>query len=135
MIDVGKITEIFDSIFPKSGVKIVDVEDSSARIIMEEKKAFLRPGNTVAGPVLMMLADTVVYIAILGKFGEDGMHFVTSNLNINFLARVHPGDITAVAKLVKAGSRLVTADVEIFDQRDQMVAKATVNYMAVLSAR
>ncbi len=135
MTNLQDVKSIFKVIFPEHSFEIVDVSEGMAKIVMPEKRAFLRPGNSIAGPVLMMMADSVVYAAILGKFGEQGMHYVTSNLNINFLARAQPGEIVAKARLLKAGSRQVSADVEMFDHRDVMVAKAMVSYMAVASAR
>lgn len=135
MADLQSVKSIFKAIFPEHGFEIVEISDGMAKIVMPEKRAFLRPGNSIAGPVLMMLADSVVYAAILGKFGEQGMHYVTSNLSISFLARAQPGEIVVTARLLRAGSRQVSADVEIFDHRDEMVAKAMVSYMAVASAR
>ena len=117
-------------------MEIRQIDEHGAVAAMPERSDFLRPGNSVAGPVIMTLCDAVVYLAILGHYGtNEGLHVVTSNLNIHFLARAVPGEIVAHCKLVKAGSRLVTADVEVFDHRQLIVAKATVSYMAVSSAR
>ena len=50
----------------------------------------LRPGVTVSGPVLMMVADVALYIAILGEIGIVTLT-VTTSLNINFLRKPSAG--------------------------------------------
>src|SRR5262245_21427219 len=44
---------------------------------------------------MFMLADFAVYVAIIAALGEIGLQAVTTNLNINFLAKPKPRDLIA----------------------------------------
>ena len=88
----------------------------------------LRPGNIVAGPTLMGLADHVAYALVLAHIGPVAMA-VTSALNFHFLRACEPMVITADARLLRLGKRLVVSDVLIWTTSpDRPVAQATVTY-------
>ena len=44
---------------------------------------------------MFTLADFGVYVAIIAALGEAGIDAVTTNLNINFLAKPEPRDLVA----------------------------------------
>ena len=92
------------------------------------KEDFLRPGGTISGPILMALADYAMWGAIMSK-AERVQMALTTNLNINFLIRPEPGDIIAVAKVIKLGKRLAVGAVELFgNERNDLVAHVTCTY-------
>lgn len=92
------------------------------------KEDFLRPGGTVSGPIMMALADYAMWGAIMNRTERVQMA-VTSNLNINFLIRPEPGDIVALAKVIKLGKRLAVGTVELFgNEKDDLVAHVTCTY-------
>jgi len=70
---------------------------------------FLRPGGSVAGPIMMGLADAAFYAVILANIGPVELA-VTTNLSINFLRKPPPGDLTATARLLKLGKRLAVCE-------------------------
>ena len=54
---------------------------------------------------------------------------ITTNMTMNFLSRPQPGDMIAHARLIKLGTRLAVAEVELYsDGRPDMVAHATATY-------
>ncbi len=92
------------------------------------KEDFLRPGGTISGPVLMALADYAMWGAIMSR-AEQVQMALTTNLNINFLARPEPGDIIAVAKVMKMGKRLAVGAVDLFGNcGNELVAHVTCTY-------
>ena len=92
------------------------------------KEDYLRPGGTISGPIMMALADYAMFGAIMSRAGQAHMA-MTTNLNINFLIRPQPGDIVAVANLMKLGKRLAVGSVDLFgnNQKD-LVAHVTCTY-------
>ena len=74
------------------------------------REGLLRPGGTISGPTMMMLADFAMYCAVLAAIGPVPLA-VTINLSINFLRRPEPRDLVAEAKLIKLGSRLAVGEV------------------------
>jgi len=133
-LDVKRIEELIDAHFPQihSGGRNMVVEDVGfrcARVRMKANPRNTRPGGTVSGPAMFALADFSIYVAVIATLGEAGIEAVTSNLNINFLARPEPHDMTAEVKLVRMGRRLAVGEVEIYSAGvPDMVAHATATY-------
>lgn len=110
------------------GIRIEELGEGSARARVPYRVEFLRPGGTIAGPVMMAAADFVMYAAVLSKIGMVPLA-VTTNLNINFLRRPKPGDVVAEARLIKLGRRLAVGEVHIYIDGDcEMVAHVTSTY-------
>lgn len=110
------------------GPRVEYLADGFARLRQPYRKEFLRPGGTIAGPVLMGLADLALYAAVLSKLGRVELA-VTTNLNINFLRRPEPGDVIAEAKLLKLGKRLAVGEVDLFlDGAPELIAHVTATY-------
>ncbi|MCA8966150.1 MAG: PaaI family thioesterase, partial [Planctomycetes bacterium] len=88
-----------------------------------------RPGGTVAGPVMMALADWAAYAAILAEIGIVPLA-VTTSFNINFLRRPTPhAAVLAEARLLKLGRRLAVAEVDVRSEGEAaVVAHATATY-------
>lgn len=71
----------------------------------------LRPGGTVSGPAMFMLADVAVYLAILSRVGLESLA-VTTSCSMDFMRKPVAGrDLLARASLLKLGRSLVVADV------------------------
>jgi uncharacterized protein (TIGR00369 family) len=88
----------------------------------------LRPGGTISGPTMMMLADVTMYIAVLASIGWEPLA-VTTNLNINFLRKPAARALIAEARLIKLGKQLAVGDVSIRSEGEEaLVAHATSTY-------
>jgi uncharacterized protein (TIGR00369 family) len=123
------ITRFFASEFPTSRCIVDAVGDSGATITYPVNAGDLRPGGTVAGPVLMTVADIALYVAILGEIGIVPLT-VTTSLNINFLRKPAAGkNIVAVCKLIKVGRALAVGEVSLYSAgSDALVAHAVGTY-------
>lgn len=76
----------------------------------------------------MTLADTAMYIALLGMIGPVALA-VTTNLNINFLRKPSQADVIGECRLLKVGRLLAVGEVTMFSDGDpDPVAYATVTY-------
>jgi uncharacterized protein (TIGR00369 family) len=100
------------------------------KIILRGRPAerHLRPGGTISGPTLMLMADTAMYLVLLARIGlVPGA--VTTNLNIHFLRKAALGDLLAEGRLLKCGTRLAVGDVAIRTAEEGLlVAQASVTY-------
>jgi acyl-coenzyme A thioesterase PaaI-like protein len=65
MIDHQIMTDFFTKEFPQADFELEHLGEMSASIRKKITKSHLRPGGTVSGPVMMELADAVLYVAIL----------------------------------------------------------------------
>jgi uncharacterized protein (TIGR00369 family) len=124
-----QMREFFATEFPQSEVTIEYVGANSARVRQSVSTRHLRPGGTVSGPVLMALADSAMYAALLAEIGPVALA-VTTNLTINFLRKPSADrDVVGEAKLLKLGKRLAVGEVSIFsDGIEEPVAHVTLTY-------
>ena len=110
------------------GFKVDSLGSGTSTVRALYQESFLRPGGTISGPVIMGLADYALFVAILTKIGLVELA-VTTNLNINFLRRPEPGDLLAVANVIKIGKRIAVGQVEVYvDGEESMIAHATSTY-------
>ncbi len=110
------------------GAVIEDIQPGRLRARAPYREEFVRPGGTIAGPVLMALADLCMYGAVLSIIGPVELA-VTTNLNINFLRRPPAGTIVAEASILKMGRRLAVGEVRLYSEESgDLVAHVTATY-------
>jgi len=116
-------------------VEVEAIEAQSLRVRLSFHERFLRPGQSISGPTLMKLIDMATYMALIAH-DERAKAAVTSSLSVHFLRRPKPGDLIAVARILKRGRTLAVAQVEVFDGDEaELVATASVTYALVSSPR
>lgn len=115
--------------FPQTRCTVEAVGERAATVKHQVGVNELRPGGTVAGPVLMAVADVALYVAILGEIGIVPLT-VTTNLSINFLRKPSADrDIVGVCKLMKLGRSLAVGEVALYSEgSDEMVAHVVGTY-------
>jgi len=126
---IEEIQKLLQSEFPENSMDLELCENRRARLRMDIDHTHLRPGGTVSGPTMMLLADTAVYAAILSTVGAVILA-VTTNLNINFLRKPESDrDLVGESWLMKVGKRLIVGEVIIYSDDDtDPVAHATCTY-------
>lgn len=102
------------------GLQLQSIDDTGVWMRAVYSDKFLRPGGTIAGPVMMGLADAAIYAMIMSRIGPVELA-VTTSLSINFLRKPAPGDILARATPLKFGKRLVVGEVTIYSATDNTV--------------
>jgi uncharacterized protein (TIGR00369 family) len=112
----------------ETGFAILKVWDRGALVRQGFHPRTLRPGGTISGASMMLLADFTMYLAVLAAIGWVP-EAVTTNLNINFLNRPAPRALEAECRLIKLGKRLAVGDIGIRSEGEtDMVAHATSTY-------
>jgi len=133
-VEIPELTEFMHGAFP-GGVPwtITRLDDGGATLTMATGDTHLRPGGTVSGPTMMMLADSAAYAVILSRLGLQELA-VTTNLTINFLRRATPGVLVAEATMLKLGRTLALAEVALHDgDPTHLVAHVVVTYSLALT--
>ena len=109
-----------------AGVYLRSIEPGKAEMVLPYDDRSLRPGGTIAGPFMMMLADVCMYAVVLSLLGEIKLA-VTTSLNINFLRKPANTDLVAAGSIIKLGKRLAVIEVSIYS-KEEIVAHATGTY-------
>lgn len=110
------------------GVKATAIGQGMATLMVPYDAKMLRPGGTMSGPTMMMLADACMYAVVLSEIGMVKLA-VTTNLNINFLRKPEPRDLYAKGSMLKLGKRLAVMAVDLYsDGSDDLVAHSTGTY-------
>jgi uncharacterized protein (TIGR00369 family) len=132
-LDAAQVEALINSHFPQIhvGGRAMLIEEAGvrrARVRLRKQARHLRPGGTVSGPTMFTLVDFSVYVAIIATLGEAGIEAVTTNLNINFLAKPEPRDLIARVRLLRVGRRLAVGEAELSLDGGDLVAHAMATY-------
>jgi uncharacterized protein (TIGR00369 family) len=137
-LDRDEMEAFIDEVFPEihhdgRTIAIEAVGHGTCRLRLIYHPRHVRPGGTLSGPAMMMLADLALYVAVLSVAGRVPLA-VTTNLSINFLRKPDKADLIAECRLLKAGKRLCVGEVTLFSEanaaesQEEPVAHVTGTY-------
>lgn len=116
------------------GIEVVEIEPGAVTLKVPYQPRFVRPGETIAGPVLMALADFAAW-GVLMSLDRQARMAVTTQLNINFLRRPEPGELIARASILKQGRRLGVVEIALYSGEDEaFVSHVTCTYAMPVDA-
>lgn len=129
ILNATELQDILIAAFPGNEVPLVqEVNVDTVLVCQPISDIHGRPGGTLSGPTMMMLADTSAWVAILAQIGPV-LLAVTTSLHIDFLRKPQLADLMARARVLKLGRKLAVVDVELFSKGStDLVAKAQVTY-------
>ncbi|AJE47036.1 PaaI family thioesterase [Celeribacter indicus] len=109
------------------GVESVSEEAVTLRLTPDARH--LRPGGTVSGPSMFLLADVAIYLAILAKLGPVALA-VTTNAHIDFMRKPAAGvPLLGEARLMKLGRSLAVGQATIRNPDEAAIlAHASMTY-------
>ena len=112
----------------ETGIYLQSIEHGQAELVLPYNANSIRPGGTIAGPFMMLLADVCMYAVVLSLIGKVKLA-VTTNFNINFLRKPSESDLLAEGSAIKLGKRLAVMEVSVFTDIDkELVGHATGTY-------
>ena len=126
-IDLEKFLE---KEFPQvsNNFKILNTKPNYLSMLMHISDEHLRPGGTVSGPTMFLLADVSFYLATLSMIGPKSLT-VTTNCSINFLRKPNISDLISETRVLKIGKTLSVGDVLIYSNGiKEPVAHASLTY-------
>jgi len=129
VLGVDELQSILANAFPELDVPHVEeVTDESVIVSYAVTDRHGRPGGTLSGPVMMSLADTAAWVAIMSQIGPVVLA-VTTSLHIDFLRKPQLTDLMARTRMLKLGRRLAVVDVDLYSRgQSELVAKSQVTY-------
>ena len=130
VLSIPELSAFVDEVFPQQAgrFEILDLAPGRVRVRMETREEDLRPGGTLSGPTLFLLADCAYYIVTLAHVGREALA-VTTNCGIDFMRKPEPGPLLAEARILKLGRRLSVGDVLLYSEGVAApVARASLTY-------
>ena len=125
-----ELNDFLEKEFPQvnKNFEILKVNDKNFSMLMHISSEHLRPGATVSGPTMFLLADVTFYLATLSVIGPKSLT-VTTNCSINFLRKPNEKNLISEARILKLGKTLSVGDVLIYSEGiDEPVAHASLTY-------
>ena len=127
-MDVPALNRFFAKEFPQADQSFVIEEVTPEKTVVRLRvtEAHLRPGGTVSGPAMFLLADVGIYVAVLARIGPVALA-VTTNANMDFMRKPVAGaDLLAEVRMLKVGRSLAVGDVLIYSEgKPEPVARAS----------
>ena len=109
------------------GIRIHSLERGAATVLFDVRPELTRMEGILHGGALASLIDTAAAFAVLSLLAPDEQT-VTVDLTLHYLRPVTAGQVTARARVVRAGRRLVNVAVEATDSDSRLVASAMLIY-------
>ena len=110
------------------GLEMGEVGDGTASVYLDVRDELLQYHNVVHGGAIASLIDTASAFAVLTRIDlEDRV--TTTDLTIHYLRPISSGRMTATAKIVRAGRRLVVLTVDVTNDSNALVATAVTTYL------
>ncbi len=111
-------------------VSLEQIDTGFARFRMPFHKELTQAYAVVHGGIIALLADTAVAFACMTLI-QPGQKVTTAEFKINFFAAVTDGEMIGEARVIHAGKRLVSADMEVKGQDGKLIAKGIATYAII----
>lgn len=82
----------------------------------------LQDAGAVQGGLIVSLADHALYLAARSRL-RPGQKSTTVELKVNFTAPAKDGELTATARVLSAGRRIIVAEVSVTNDRQVLIAQ------------
>lgn len=121
--------------FPRLlGIEIDSVEEGRAVLSVEVRQELRQLQGVMHGGAIASLIDTAVAFAIIGA-SEPEDRFTTVEMKVNYLSAIREGRVTAEARLIRDGRRIIVAECDVFDDKGRLAAKGLLTYIRLNERR
>ena len=110
------------------GFELDSVEPGRAILSVEVRKELTQLQGVMHGGAIASLIDTAVAFAIVGG-SERTSRFTTVEMKVNYLRPISEGRVTAEARLIRDGRRIVVAECDVHDAKGRLAAKGLLTYI------
>ena len=103
------------------GLKIVDLDEEKIEITMTWREEMISnpKARVTHGGILGALVDVTADFMIAAKLGAPAP---TVDMRVDYHRAAMPGDLKAVGRIIRIGGTFSTAEAEVFDGDDKLVA-------------
>jgi acyl-CoA thioesterase len=109
------------------GMEVKEIKKGESRIEMPFKQDLTHPYGIAHGGAIASLADSAVAMALIDLV-DPRDRITTIEFKINFFASINEGGLEAHAKIIHKGSKTAVGDVEVVNEKGELVAKLVATY-------
>ncbi len=120
-------------LFDFLGARLASAHEGEASVTLPISCRLAQGGGLVAGGILATLADEAMAHAVLSLL-QPGQKTVTIEMNIRYLRATRAsaeGEISAGARVLKAGRSIMTAEARVGDSAGRLLALAGGSFRVV----
>ena len=109
--------------------RLEKIERGYAEISVVIRKEMCNPFGNIHGGMMSLVVDESIGWAVVSLEAEQ--HYTSVTLNLDFLYAAAEGTrITAVARIVRHGKKVINAEVHVYNENRVLLSKATSNLVA-----
>lgn len=129
---IKRVTSALESVpFAKLiGIELEEIESGTATLAFDIRPELKQNHGVVHGGAIASLIDSATAFAIISVLPPDE-HATTVDLTICYLRPLTAGRARAVARVVRAGKRIITTSAELFDEAGTLAATALSTYIKI----
>ena len=109
------------------GMEIIEIKKGWAKIRLPFSEKLANGIGVAHGGAIFSPADSAVGMALVGLINKDES-IATLEMKINYTRPFTRGEIVAEAKIVHKGTMTAIGDVDVRDEKDNLIAKGLVTY-------
>ena len=109
------------------GMRLTEMLPGEAVIEIEMRDELRQPHGLLHGGVTATLIDTAMAFAVITKLSEDEKAS-TVDLTVHYLRPHTDGKIVCIAKVVRAGKRILTLSADVYNEQEKLIATAVSTY-------
>ena len=95
------------------GFELVDLSQNEAKLKLRMRDELQQPYGVLHGGATASLIDTAMAFAVRTCVPED-VQTTTIDLTVHYLRPVSEGEVVCIARVMRAGKRILTVSAEVF---------------------
>lgn len=112
------------------GIEVESVGPGTATLLLPVREELTRNDGIIHGGAVASVIDSAFAFAIVPLLA-DNERTVTVDITIHYLRPLSGGTSKTVARVVRAGRRVITVSAELFDENDKLAATALSTYLRI----
>ena len=112
------------------GVEVESVGPGTSTLLLPVREALTRNDGIIHGGAVASVIDSAFAFAVIPILAENE-RTVTVDLTIHYLRPLSGGTSRTVARVVRAGRRVITVSAELFDENEKLAATALSTYLRI----
>lgn len=112
------------------GMELLDMKNGWAKVRLPFENKLTNPTGTAHGGAIFSIADAAAAMAAMGTV-EKGESVTTIEMKINYVKPFVSGQIIAEARIAHKGATIALGDVDIFNEKGDLIAKGQATFMVL----